>query len=97
MLISIDVARIELDDAALRHDRLVPMPKPPVDKADRFDDVNVIRKPLFSLLEFRWPPSEIALPVIGIRAKRKGRVRQVRIEPEVTIAAILGCRQPRRA
>src|SRR5438552_13420734 len=47
------VARIELDGAAQRHDRLVPMPKPPLDKADRFDDVNVIRKTLFSLQEFR--------------------------------------------
>ena len=92
-----DVARIELDDAAQRHDRLVPMPKPPLDKADRFDDINVIRKSLFSLLEFREPPGEIALPVIAIIAKSKVSFRQVRVERESTIGSILGCREPRWA
>src|SRR4029450_5387009 len=97
MLISIDVARIELDEAAQRHDRLVPMPKPPLDKADRFDDINVIRKPPLGLLEFREPPGIIALPVIAIIAKSKVRFRQVRVERESTMGSILGRRQPRRA
>src|SRR5438132_14431508 len=97
MLISTDVAKIALDDAAPPRNRLVPMPQPPFDKGDRFDHVNVIRKTLFSLLEFREPPGEIALPVIAIITKSKVSFRQVRVERESTIGSILGCRQPRRA
>src|SRR5437867_1440637 len=73
------------------------MPKPPLDKGDRKDNINVIRKTLFSLLEFREPPGEIALPPIAIIAKSKVSFRQVRVERESTIEGILGCRQPRRA
>src|SRR5438270_9397900 len=96
-VISIDVARIKLDGAAQRHDRLFPMPKPSLDKGDRIGDINVIRKTLFSLLEFREPPGEIALPEIAVIAKSKVSLGQVRIERERTIEGILGCRQPRRA
>jgi len=73
------------------------MPKPPLDKADRFDDVNVVRKRVLSLLEFRQRPGVIALPVIAIITKSKMSFRQVRIERESTIGGILGCRQPCRA
>ena len=81
----------------MRHDGLVPMPKPPLDKADRFDDVNVIRQTLFSLLKFRQAPGIIALPVIAIIAKSKVCFRHVWIERESAIGSILGRRQLRRA
>src|SRR5260370_41597242 len=91
-VISIDIARIELDGAAQRPDRLVPMSKPPVDDADRIGDINVIRQVLLGLLEFREPPDEIALPVIAIITKSKVSFRQVRVERESMIGGILGCR-----
>src|SRR5438270_9786135 len=52
-VISIGVARIEVDGAAPLRNRVVPMPNPALDKGDRFDNINVIGKILFSLLEFR--------------------------------------------
>ena len=61
------------------------MPKPPLDKADRSDDINVIRKVLFSLLEFLEPPGEIALPPIAIVTKSKVSFRQVRVKRESMI------------
>src|SRR6266852_8471743 len=73
------------------------MPKPSLDTGDRFDDINVIRKTLLRLLEFREPPGEIALPVKAIITKSKVSFRQVWIERERVIGGILGCRQPRRA
>src|SRR6266550_7098366 len=73
------------------------MPKPPLDPANRFDDVNVIWKTFFSLLKFRQPPGEIALPVIEVIAKSKVSFRQVRVECESAIGGILGCRKPLRA
>src|SRR4029077_12685466 len=72
-------------------------PTPRLEKPDPFDDVNVIRKPPFGLLEFREPAGIIALPVIAIIAKSKMRFRQVRIKRESTIGSILGCREARRA
>src|SRR5438876_11152587 len=57
-----NVARIELDGTAQLGNRLVPMPKPPLDKADRYVDGNVIRKTLLSLVELGQRPGEIALP-----------------------------------
>src|SRR5258708_2220925 len=96
-VISIGVARIELNDTTELVNRLFLMPKPALDEGDRIDDINVIRKTLFSLLEFRQPPGEIALPPIAITAKSKVRFRQVRIERESMIEGILGCCQPRRA
>src|SRR6266481_778970 len=70
------------------------MPKPPLDEGDRKDYINVIRKTLFSLLEFRERPGEIALPEIAVIAKSKVSLGQVRIERERMIEGILGCRQP---
>ena len=60
IVISIGVARIELNGAAQPRNRLVPMPKPSLDIGDRTGDINVIWKALFSLLEFRERPGEIA-------------------------------------
>src|ERR1700676_1547096 len=72
------------------------MPTPPLDKSERSDDVNVIRKTLLGLLEFRQCPGEIALSVIAVITKSKMSFRQVWIERERAIKGIFGCRQPRR-
>src|SRR5207237_4999977 len=93
----IGVARIELNSATQLGNRLVPMPNPPLDERDRYDDVNVIRKTLLSLLEFRHCPGEIALRVIAVITKSKMSLRQVWVDRESTIGSILGCCQPRRA
>jgi hypothetical protein len=51
----LDVTRIELNDAVQPRNRLVPLPNPPLDKGDRSDHVNVIRKTLLGLPESRCP------------------------------------------
>ena len=51
-----DVARIKLNEAALLRDCLVPMPKPPLENGDRFDNISAIRKTFLGLLEFRQAP-----------------------------------------
>ena len=56
-----------------------------MDKGDRIGDINVIRKALFSLLEFLEPPGEIALPVIAIITKSKVSFRQVGVKRESMI------------
>ena len=91
----VDVAR--LAGGAEPRDRLVPMPDPSLDKGNCIDDINVIRKTLFSLLEFRERPGEIALPEIAIVAKSKMSFRQIWVKRESMIGGILGCGQPRRA
>src|SRR5437879_2584477 len=73
------------------------MPKPPLDKGDRMDNISAIWEPLFGLLEFRQCPGEIALPVIAVITKCKVSFRQVWVECERVIEGILSCRQPRRA
>src|SRR4029077_3939133 len=93
----INIARIKLNGATQLGNRLVPTPKPPLDKGNRSDGVNVVRKTLLGLLKFRQRPGEIALPVIAVITKRKVSLRQVRIERESTIGGILGCRKPLRA
>src|SRR5437763_982385 len=85
----IDVARIELDGATLRRDRRVPTSKPPLDKTNRFHDIKVIWKALFSLLEFLEPPGEIKLPEIAIVTKSKVSFRQVGVKRERAIEGIL--------
>ena len=89
-----DAARIKLNEAALLRDRLVPMPKPPLEGSDRFDNISAIRKTLFGLLEFRQRPGVVMRPVIEVIAKSKVNFRQVRIERERAIERILSCRQP---
>jgi hypothetical protein len=42
------------------------MPNPPLDKGDRQDGINAIRKTLLGLLEFCERPGEIALPIITV-------------------------------
>src|SRR5262249_20184928 len=73
------------------------MPNASLDKSDRKDDIDVIRKTPLGLLELRQRPGIIVLPVKAVIAKSKVRFRQVRIERESAIDSILGCRQPRRA
>ena len=90
-------ARIKLNEAALLRNCLVPMSKPPLEDSDRFDNVSVIRKTLFGLLEFRQRPGVVVRPVIEVIAKSEVNFRQVRIERERAIERILSCRQPRRA
>ena len=92
-VISIGVARIQLNDTTEPVDRLFPMSYPSLDKGDRIGDINVIRKALFSLLEFLEPPGEIKLPVIAIITKSKVSFRQVGVKRESMIGGILGCRQ----
>ena len=89
-----DVARIKLNEAALLSDCLVPMSEPPLEDSDRFDNISVIRKTLFGLLEFRQRPGVIVRPVIKVIAKSEVNFRQVRIESERAIEGILRCRQP---
>src|SRR5205814_9371579 len=81
----VEIARIKLNGAAQLRNRLVPMPKPPLDKGDRENNINVIRKTLFRLLKFREPSGEIALPEIAVIAKCKVSLRQVRVECERAI------------
>jgi len=88
-VISIDVVRIELDGAAQPRNRLVPMPKPALNKGNRFDDVNIVRKTLLGLLEFCERPDEIALPVIAVITKSKMSLGEVWIQRESTIEASL--------
>src|SRR4029450_4971868 len=92
-----DVARIELNEATLVHNCLLPMPEPPLEISERFDNISAVRKTLFGLLEFHQRPGVIAQPVIAIIAKSKMNLWQVRIEREGAIEGILGCRQPRWA
>ncbi len=66
-----DVARIKLNGAALLRNRLVPMPKPPLECSERFDNISAVRKTIFGLLEFRERRSEIALSVIAVIAESK--------------------------
>ena len=57
-----DVARIKLNGAALLRDCLVPMPKPPLERSERFDNISAVRKTLFGFLEFRQRPGVVARP-----------------------------------
>src|SRR5207248_7481850 len=75
----INVARIKLNGATQLGNRLVPMPKPPLDQGSPSDDVKVVWKTLLGLLKFRQRPGEIVLPVIAVITKRKVSLRQVRI------------------
>jgi len=66
-----DVARIELNGATLIRNCLLPMPKPPLECSERFDNISAVRKTIFGLLEFRQRRSEIALSVIAVIAESK--------------------------
>jgi hypothetical protein len=70
------------------------MPQPPLDQADRVDDVNVVRKTLLGLPEFCQCPDEIALAIIAVMTNSKTCLRQIWIERERAIERFLGCRQP---
>src|SRR5678815_2481616 len=97
MRVCMGVPRIKLNEPALLRNCLVPMPKPPLENGDRFDNIRAVRKTSFSFLEFRQGPGIVVRPMIEVIAKSKVNFRQVRIESAGAIEGILSCRQPLRA
>jgi hypothetical protein len=91
------VPRIKLNESALLRNCLVPMPQPPLENGDRFDDIRAVRKTLLRLLEFCQRSGVVVRPMKEVIAKSKVNFRQVRIESAGAIEGILSCRQPPRA
>src|SRR5439155_5966814 len=66
-----DVARIKLNGPALLHNCLFPVPKPPLESGDRFENISAVRKTFFGLAEFRQRPGVVALCVMAVIAEGK--------------------------
>src|SRR5205085_6076054 len=67
------VARIKLNHAALRRDRFFPVPKAALDKTDRPQHIDIVRKAFLGDKELLQRAGEIAFAIVAVETHGKMR------------------------